>query len=386
MGMPVKFKYYLQNLDEASDALKAANSGNNRRGVYHELLTGYHLNGKKHMTNHSDKDGHTPEEQVREFESTMSKEDIETAHHGAKHGAKSIKKHITHIMKLHGHHADGHHDIVAVHHTSKPGDTEQVTSYRASQKQDPSDLVVTVKSKKKGSKHLYIGTSLKRTEGKSPNITTANLGRNQQHANAEADHKELINKRKVKHPELVGMSKEDQNKWANDNPKKMEKIKVDTKKSLANHAEAHAKELNAKLKSKDPAAKLEAVEHVKRMLHAHATPSETAGHYHIKVTTTNAKKAEPTTHIEHPHEHFKQIFNDPDVHKKLRVEHIGGNLHVHHEVHGKILSQVYKMGSQSRPIHGQSTVAIGVGAAKLDKDGKLTSTYGSPTHPSKSYK
>jgi len=386
----IKFRNYLEsNLVEASDKMLAANAGNNKRGVYHELLTGYHLNGKKHMLKTPGKTGNSPEEQVKEFESKMSKEDIKVAHKGAKHAASSIKKHIKHLMVHHGHDADGHHEITGIHHTSMPGETETITGHSASQTQDPSDLVLTVKSKKAGSKNrqtIHIGTSLKRTEGKSPNITTSNLGRQQQQTKAEHDHKKMINKRKADHPELKGMNKDDQKTWAKTNTIKMNKIKAENKRALADHARKHAEELNAKLKSKDSKERKEALEHMKKLLHAHATPSEKAGHYHIKVTTTNAKKDKPITHVEHPHEHFKKIFGDKDAYKKITVKHVGGNVHFHHSDHGKVLTQVYKMGSQTRPINGVSTVALGVGAAKLDKDGKLTSTHGSVTHPSKSYK
>jgi hypothetical protein len=103
------------------------------KGKLHELLTGYHLNGKKHMEKHPDKHGDSPEEAHQKLKDKVHPNDYKKIDARAKSAANDIRKKVE---------VDGH-KIHAVHWTSQPNDLLRTTGIKATQKQDSSDIVVT---------------------------------------------------------------------------------------------------------------------------------------------------------------------------------------------------------------------------------------------------
>jgi hypothetical protein len=103
------------------------------KGKLHELLTGYHLNGKKHMEKHPDKHGDSPEEAHQKLKDSVHRNDYKKIDTRAKSAANDIRKKV----EVNG------HKIHAVHWTSQPNDLLRTTGIKATQKQDSSDIVVT---------------------------------------------------------------------------------------------------------------------------------------------------------------------------------------------------------------------------------------------------
>jgi hypothetical protein len=109
----------------------------NAKGKLHELLTGYHLNNKKHMEKHPDKFGDSPQEAHDKLKKTVHRNDYKKIDARAKSAANDIRKKV----EVNG------HKIHQVHWTSQPNDLLRTTGIKATQKQDSSDIVVTTHKK-----------------------------------------------------------------------------------------------------------------------------------------------------------------------------------------------------------------------------------------------
>lgn len=109
----------------------------NTKGVMHEILVGYHLNGGKHMEKHANKNGESAKQVHDKLKQTIHPNDYKKMHARAKSAANDLRPH----FEKNG------HKIHSVHWTSKVGDLEASTGIKASQKEDPSDIVVTTHKK-----------------------------------------------------------------------------------------------------------------------------------------------------------------------------------------------------------------------------------------------
>ena len=86
-----------QQLQEAASGKKApapveGKVSNNTKGVMHELLTGYHLNGGKHMENYKNEEGESPKQAHDRLKATMHKNDYKKAFTKAASAADDIRK------------------------------------------------------------------------------------------------------------------------------------------------------------------------------------------------------------------------------------------------------------------------------------------------------
>ena len=133
----LRFKTFHTLSEKATPAAMSANAKNNRNGVMHEILTGYHLNGKTHMPNHENKNGESAQESHDRMKATMTKEEYDHANNKAEAAANKLKEH---FKKKHP-----NQKIDKVHWTSKAGDLKSSTGIDASQKQDSSDICITTK-------------------------------------------------------------------------------------------------------------------------------------------------------------------------------------------------------------------------------------------------
>jgi hypothetical protein len=87
--------YFEDNLTEAADdASKEGGVSNNTKGVLHEILTGKHLNGGKHMEKHVNEHGETPEQTHDRLKKAIHPADYKRIDANAKSAADHIKKHI----------------------------------------------------------------------------------------------------------------------------------------------------------------------------------------------------------------------------------------------------------------------------------------------------
>ena len=319
-------EHFYLSLNESDDENKVSN---NTKGVVHELLTGYHLNGGKHMTHHVDSNGDSPEEAHNKLKATMDPADYKKANDKAKSAAEDIKKKLP----------EGH-TIHQVHWTSKAGDIHRSTGVHASQKEDSSDLMIHTKDK--NNKTKFNGVSLKVTDNSNKNIPSSSLGITSSGSKA----KDLFDKHKSEiisaHPSLANKNKDSRKELLKSNPEMKADISKKNKTLLHNVATSHADELNHKLKSGDHE---EVVKHIREVLHAHKTPLQDAGHNFIKHTTYKTAKG-TQHHASNPGEEFEHILND---HKNISAKSSGGVVSFYHK--GKKFGmQAHKFNSQSDPL------------------------------------
>lgn len=362
----LKFKRY-NELSEATEQQTSANSKNNRNGVMHELLTGYHLHKPpKHMEKHPDVNGDSPQEAHDKLKAQMTHEEYAHAHEKAKMAAKAIHEH-------HAKHNPGF-KFHKVHWSSKPGDMKRSTGIEASQKQDASDIVLTHK-KPDGTDH-HTGVSLKNSTKSSVNVGASNHGVGTMHSKAKEHHEDHQNEiHKIApelHPKVAkknGLGSAQKRKdWLKhpDNAKKAAKIKEANKKVLLKHAVNHHKELTDHLKSGDKDRINKVKQHLRDTLAAKKTPMEKEGHENLKAVAY-MHKGKPMHHISKPGHDYEHILKDPHFHHHIEIKHSGTGHSIHYKGK-KIAKFTYKFNSQSDP--KSSITAVGNTTHSM-KDGKV---------------
>ena len=321
----LKFKHHLE------EALKNK-IDNNTKGVMHELLTGYHLNGKKHMTNHPGKNGESAEQTYNRYSKGIHPDDLKSLHDRAASAAKDIRN----KAEQNG------HKIHSVHWTSKPGDLHSSTGIHASQKEDPSDIVVSTSHDGRGQNPIHHGVSLKVSD-KGGKVPSSSLGMNSAGSNARTMYAKHQKEILASHPELAKAKNKDTRKaFVKSNPEIHNKIKEKNRTFLHSVAKDHATELQNKIKNGQHD---EVVKHVREVLHAHSTPMQSHGHNHIKHTTNHTAKGVSHS-TENPGKDYEHILKDP---KNISVEHSGGQVIFKHKGK-KFASQAHKFDSQSDPL------------------------------------
>jgi hypothetical protein len=328
-------EYYLDDiLEAADDPHKEGSVSNNTKGVLHELLTGYHLNGGKHMEKHNSEADESPKEAHDRLKNMIHPKDYEHINTKAKSAAADIKKHISSTHP--------NHTMHTVTWTSKPGDTEKVTGVKATQKEDASDVYVTTKHPKTGKLHHH-GVSLKVSDNSSKNITTSNLGMNSAGAKARehfASHKTAILKA---YPELGGKKNKAQRKEIQQqNPDLAKNVKSMHGEMLRKVAHSQASELQHHL---DTGNHEHVINHIRDVLGARNTPGQSAGHNFMKHTTYKTTKG-IQHHIGDPGSDHEHILKD---HKNISVKSSGTSVYFYHKGK-KFAQQAHKLNSQSDPL------------------------------------
>jgi hypothetical protein len=271
---------FIKYLEEAKKEENSDKIGGNSAAILHELLTGYHLNNKQHMEKHADINGLSPKQAHDKLKENFSKEQYNEINKRAKFAADDIRKKV------------GENNIARVHWTSKPGDIKRSTGVDATQKEDPSDIMITTKNGK------HVGISLK-TSDKTEHVPIANPGIEALHG---ADHileKHRDNMRK-NYSEVGLLPNARARKDATRaNPALQEKIREENRKTLS----AMSTHLQKKLSTM---SKEELVHHLREhILHAHKTPLQNLGHIHMRHTTwgkpdkLKAKSIDPSEYYEH---------------------------------------------------------------------------------------
>lgn len=314
----------------------------NTRGVLHELITGYHLNGGKHMNKHEDSEGLSPKGAHDRLKASIHPDDYKIIHDKAKSAAAHIHEHI----KSQG------RTITpgGIHWTSKAGDLHRSTKIHATQKEDSSDIVVDTSHPTEGNR--YHGISLK--SGATPKITTANNGVESLGTNGGAIARAHVKKIKAKYPQFNNLSKDDRSEaFKNSSPEIKADIKDHTTKTL--HKIAHHLHKNL-----EGASRGQLVQHIRNLLHAHHTPMEAEGHEHIMHNTYPTAKGVQHATI-HPATHWDHILNNPNI--PITTSRTGASIsfsHPHPET-GKmttIARQSPKVSTGSDP-HGGGFVSTG---------------------------
>lgn len=298
---------------------------NNTKGVLHELLVGYHLNGGKHMEKHPDVRGNSPEEAHDKLKSTISTTDYNLINQRAKAAAEDIKKTV-----------GAHGPIHNVQWTSKPGDLHRATGIHASQKEDASDIVVTTKHANGETKHH--GISLKVSDKPSSKPTVSNPGMK---ASYGAEHIVKAHQDHIKalYPELAKLKNKPERKaYVNKHPE-IKKVVRNLNKTTLDKLGNHLHEKLSSLSHED------LVHHIKHhLLHAEETPMERQGHFHYKHTTGGMTNYRFTT--ENHAKDYHHILSDP---QNIKVEKRGQSSVFTYK--GKpFIKHTLKFNSQSDPL------------------------------------
>ena len=131
----------------------SSSSVNNHRGGFNEAMFAYHANGQKWVDdNHKKAAFH--------HKSMLDKYDKLEARRQNDRAQAQVKSFTEHAKK------NGYSKVKAVHLTAKPGDIEKHTGIKATQQENPSDVVVHFHNKPKTAKHGYLGASLKSSSAK----------------------------------------------------------------------------------------------------------------------------------------------------------------------------------------------------------------------------
>lgn len=312
--------------------------GNNEKGVFHELLTGFHLNGRKHIKDPKGRPGETAKQaHDRLHKQAMAhggKKLVDACHAKAKAAAEDIRKQVGKIKH--------------VYWTSKAGDVERVTGVKvANQKDDASDIIV---SDQGGTHH---GISLKVSD-KTAKVPASSLGQKssgRKTVTLSGAHKDRITS---KHPELKGKNKAARKQWASENPDKHAEVKKMNQRALGDVAKKHARELNARIRLGGKHVD-HVINHLRDVMGAKKAPMQQAGHNYIKHTTYQNKSGihHHTSNPGGDHEHiFNQIKANP---KSLKVSATAGGT-VNFYLNGKrFASQSHKFDSQSDPLSTMKT-------------------------------
>jgi hypothetical protein len=308
----------------------------NAAGVLHELLAAKNLNNGKFPEQHRSQDGLTPEEAHNKYKQHFSESEYSGIAKRAEAAANDIRKQVT-----------SHGSIHKVHWTSKPGDIEKVTGIKSTQKEDPSDIVITTKHPVTGViKHHTV--SLKVTKDTpSTTIISANRGA-EASVGAHRHYTEYKKQIKSTYKGLASATNKPQRKeWMENNPEHAKQIGSFRKQMITNTA----KTMSQNLKSM---SKEELSHHIRHnVLSAVKTPSQHAGHSHIRHITYRdgqTRSFDPGTHYDH-------ILND---HENLSVEHRGGAVVFMHK--GKAFaSQAIKLNSSSDPMSSLNLVGKPMG-------------------------
>jgi hypothetical protein len=325
--------------------------GKHEKGVIHELLTGYYLNGKKHMKLHPNDKGETPEEAYNRLSKKVHPNDLKKMHDKAKSAAKDLadevaRNHPGHVI------TPG-----SVTHTSQKGDTQKVTGIPATQKQDSSDIYFQSHNAKKPKEKLLHGRSLKVSDKANKNVPSSSLGMKSSGSKTQGfgktHKKEILRdypslgkvKKEARHKDIKDARKE----WATKNPKAMADIKSRNKKLLYKVARNHANELSDKLAN---GQHKEVVDHIREVLHAHQTPAQKAGKATFSKHTTYVTAKGIQHHTSDPSKEYEHILKD---HKNISVKSSGGSVHFYHTdpktgIKKKFASQAHKFDSQSDPL------------------------------------
>lgn len=322
---------YSDCLNEEAEEVKKASS--DTKGKLHEILTGYHLRGEKHMEKHPDKNGDSPEEAHNKLKKTIHPKEYEKIDARAKSAAHDIKKKVE---------VDGH-KIKHVHWTSQPNDLLRTTGIKATQKDDASDIVVSTHKKEKGKSEPTVkhhGISLKVTDSSSKHVPTSNLGIKAAGPKAQETHDEHRRSIIKKYPKLAthATNASQRKEMLRNDPKMHEFVKKKNSETLDKIAGDLSHHLNT-------IPKHELIHHIRNVIHAHQTPMQKQGHGHMRHISYTAKGANQH-HSMDPSHHHEHILNDPH---HIDTEWHGTSIHFKHK--GKTFARhAIKFSSQSDPL------------------------------------
>ena len=152
-------------LDKARSS--ASKEINTNRGSYNEAMLAHHLNGGKYIDNAHKEFADHHRNRLQQHDAEHGTNEVKTQEDRAKEQSRVFQEHAKHR---------GYEGIKKVHLTPKPGDIERKTGIKASQQENPSDVVVEFHKKPKDVPHGHLGLSAKSTSTTSGKIGYHNGG------------------------------------------------------------------------------------------------------------------------------------------------------------------------------------------------------------------
>jgi hypothetical protein len=141
----------------------SSSSVNIHRGAFNEAMFAYHANGQKWVDDNHKKAAFHHKSMLDKFDKLEARRQNDRAQAQVKSFTEHAKK-------------NGYSKIKAVHLTAKPGDIEKHTGIKATQQENPSDVVVHFHNKPKTAEHGYLGASLKSSSAKKIGFHNGGLG------------------------------------------------------------------------------------------------------------------------------------------------------------------------------------------------------------------
>lgn len=319
----IDFKSFLIEKKHTEDF---GNLDNDSKGKLHEILVGHHLLGKRHMSKHNDVEGLSPQEKhdeiVKKIPGGINSKAYKNHYERARKAAEDIKKQVG---------ITDENPIQNVQWTSKAGDIGRATGIPSTQKEDPSDIVITDKN---GRHH---GVSLKVSDDNKP-ITLSNPGLESSYGGErlQAAHKESIKK---DYPELAAETNKDRRKEIlKNNPTMRADIRSRNKKVLDSVSQNMMQQL-------DKMTPQQKAEHIRNyVLSARSTPMQQQGHNHIRHFTQGGSN--PSFVTNNPGQDYEKILSDPE---NITMRNIGTGVEFSHNGNPFALHS-FKFQSQSDPL------------------------------------
>jgi len=273
-------------------------------GKLHELLVGYYINGE-HMQKHSDKSGQSPEEAHNTIKDRVSPEEYEQIDNRARAAAAYIKLQFE----------SQKNPIAVVSWTSKPGDIERVTGIKASQHDDPSDIMFTHENA------TYTGISLKVSYKRNAKVPVSTIGIGTMDTNTGTNGVSNQTNARIEientYPELRTFTNKSQRKeFLKNNPA----IKTSVDAIHKKHLNMAAREYATVLGNMEPQELSGFLRN--HVLHARET---IIPHYRF---TTGGLNGNYTHNLVQPSTEYNEQFNSPE---HFTVQHSGNGIIVKHK-------------------------------------------------------
>ena len=225
-------------------AAKKASAGINiHRGSYNEARVAYHLNGNKWIDAEHKQMADHHKSMLAAHDKKYGTNEVKTQEARAPEQAKSFLEHAK---------QRGYEQVEKVHLTAKPGDIERHTGIKATQQENPSDLVAKFKKKPESAAHHYFGNSLKSSGAKAigfHNGGTKEIGNLIGHdllGHAEKRHQEFMKKNGLgtnTSAAAKAVAGEKKDAAGNDNPEYRNN-------ELYHKASEHARKVNTEIRDK----------------------------------------------------------------------------------------------------------------------------------------
>lgn len=284
----------------------SASSVNIHRGAFNEAMFAYHANGQKWIN-----DDH--KKAAFQHKAMLDKYDKLEARRQNDRAMAQVQSFTEHAKK------NGYSKIKAVHLTAKPGDIERHTGIKATQQENPSDVVVHFHNKPKAAEHGYLGASLKSSSAKKigfHNGGAGSIGKSlgiDLESDVKKEHLKFVKKHKL--PTVMSQAQEKiKNKFG------------ERKGFLYDTASAHATTINTNVRNKlhQHYSSMKSNDLKEHMLKTYIKASTSHALPYVKTHGTGGYDKQATAHTEDPSDN--ETYHALRDAKKVHVEKSAGSL------------------------------------------------------------